>query len=188
MAFINDKLQEINCKIVYYGPPSSGKQTTVKGVASTVDPKRKLSSLRANNPSLYFDFIPIRLGSWKGYTVRLHLYSAPADKGYQSSHQLISTGVDAVIFVADSYLLRAQDNFEALVDLKKALREQHEDVPIIFQYNKRDESDIASVKELRQLLNTNKSLDFESIAIKGKGIMEPVLAAAKQALKNIQLG
>jgi mutual gliding-motility protein MglA len=187
MAFINENNQEINCKIIYYGPSYGGKKTTLCKIAEKVDPKRKLASLSRHNVSLYFDFVPLTLGEWKGFKVRLHLYAAPHDISFYSSHQLISTGADAVIFVADSCMFRMQDNVEAFEDLKRVLSIQHDNIPIVFQYNKKDKLKTVPIEEMSKMLNKDKFPEFVSDAEKGDGIMEPLLSAAKLALNGIKI-
>ncbi|MBI1909938.1 MAG: gliding-motility protein MglA [Deltaproteobacteria bacterium] len=191
MSFINPKEKEINCKIVYYGPAFSGKSTTLRKVFEKVSKNKNgriVSLTEEQDRTIYFDFLPLSLGKVKDYQVRLHLYSVPGQILYANSRKIILKGVDGVIFVVDSQVEKMEANIESFRNLKDSLREQEAGSipPLVFQYNKRDLSNAAPVAQLREILNSSKLPDFESVATQGEGVMEAMQMVAKQVLKELQ--
>jgi len=159
MSMINYAAREINCKIVYYGPGLGGKTTNLEHVHGKVAPdaRGKLISLATETErTLFFDFLPVDLGSVRGFRVRFHLYTVPGQVYYNASRKLILKGVDGVVFVADSQLERAEANMEAMQNLYDNMAEHGYDLtrmPFVVQYNKRDLPNAAPITELQAMLN-----------------------------------
>jgi signal recognition particle receptor subunit beta len=159
MSMINYASREINCKIVYYGPGLGGKTTNLEHVYEKVSPstRGKLISLATETErTLFFDFLPVDLGTIRGFRTRFHLYTVPGQVYYNASRKLILRGVDGVVFVADSQADRAEANVEAMQNLYDNLSEHGYDLtklPFVIQYNKRDLPDAAPVAELDAMLN-----------------------------------
>lgn len=192
MSFINDKQKEINCKVVYYGPPLCGKSTTLRAIYEQVREESKgdlISLSQDNERTLYFDFVPLSLGNFKGYTIRLHLYTVPGEVGYAAARKLISKGVDGVVFMADSQLQKMEENLRCLTNLREIIKNGGLDsaqVPMVIQYNKRDLPNAVPVEELRDLLNKNKDDDFETVAITGQGVFDVLRAIGTKVLLNLK--
>jgi mutual gliding-motility protein MglA len=159
MSVINYASREINCKIVYYGPGLGGKTTNLEHVYARVAPdtRGKLISLATENErTLFFDFLPVDLGTIRGFKTRFHLYTVPGQVYYNASRKLILKGVDGVVFVADSQTERQEANVEAMQNLYDNMAEYGYDItrmPFVIQYNKRDLPNAAPIDELDQLLN-----------------------------------
>lgn len=159
MSVINYASREINCKIVYYGPGLGGKTTNLEHVYARVAPdtRGKLISLATENErTLFFDFLPVDLGTIRGFKTRFHLYTVPGQVYYNASRKLILKGVDGVVFVADSQVERQEANIEAMQNLYDNMAEYGYDItrmPFVIQYNKRDLPNAAPIEELDQLLN-----------------------------------
>ena len=159
MSVINYASREINCKIVYYGPGLGGKTTNLEHVYARVAPdtRGKLISLATENErTLFFDFLPVDLGTIRGFKTRFHLYTVPGQVYYNASRKLILKGVDGVVFVADSQVERQEANGEAMQNLYDNMSEYGYDItrmPFVIQYNKRDLPNAAPIDELDQLLN-----------------------------------
>ena len=189
MSMINYASREINCKVVYYGTGLGGKTTNLEYVYSRVNPdtKGKMISLATETErTLFFDFLPIDLGSIRGFKTRFHLYTVPGQVYYNASRKLILKGVDGVIFVADSQRSRMEANVEAMYNLYENMESYGYDIetiPFVIQYNKRDLSDIQSVEELRAELNPTGAPDFEGVAIEGVGVFDTLKAVSKQVVK-----
>ena len=189
MSFINYSSREINCKIVYYGPGLCGKTTNLQYIYARTNPdaKGKMISLATETErTLFFDFLPIDLGSIRGFKTRFHLYTVPGQVYYNASRKLILKGVDGVIFVADSQRSRMEANVEAMYNLYENMESYGYDletIPFVIQYNKRDLSDIQSVEELRAELNPTGAPDFEGVAIEGTGVFDTLKAVSKQVVK-----
>src|SRR4030088_2765455 len=154
MTFINYAAREINCKIVYYGPGLCGKTTNLQYIYDRTNPaaKGKLISLATETDrTLFFDFLPLDLGTVRGFKTRFHLYTVPGQVFYDASRKLILKGVDGVVFVADSQVERTEANVESVENLRTNLGEQGYDldkIPYVIQYNKRDLPNIIPADEL----------------------------------------
>ncbi len=185
MSFINIASREINCKIVYYGPGLCGKTTNLQYIYGHTNPdaKGKMISLATETDrTLFFDFLPLSLGEIRGFKTRFHLYTVPGQVFYNASRKLILKGVDGVVFVADSQIDRLEANIESVENLKENLNDQGYDlerIPYIIQYNKRDLTHVASVDELRELLNHRTVPEYEAVATMGIGVFETLKAIAK---------
>jgi len=159
MSMINYASREINCKIVYYGPGLGGKTTNLEYVYGKVSPntRGKLISLATETErTLFFDFLPVDLGTIRGFRTRFHLYTVPGQVYYNASRKLILKGVDGVVFVADSQAERAEANVESMQNLYDNMAAYGYDLttmPFVVQYNKRDLPNAASIAELQDMLN-----------------------------------
>ncbi len=159
MSMINYASREINCKLVYYGPGLGGKTTNLEHVYQKVAPdtRGKMVSLATETErTLFFDFLPVDLGTIRGFKTRFHLYTVPGQVYYNASRKLILKGVDGVVFVADSQLERTEANIESMQNLYDNMAEYGYDltkIPFVVQYNKRDLPNAAPVKDLQAQLN-----------------------------------
>ena len=159
MSMINYASREINCKIVYYGPGLGGKTTNLEHIYGKVAPdtRGKLISLATETErTLFFDFLPVDLGTIRGFSTRFHLYTVPGQVYYNASRKLILKGVDGVVFVADSQMDRMEANQESMQNLYDNMAEYGYDLtrmPFVIQYNKRDLPNAAALRELQEQLN-----------------------------------
>ncbi len=192
MSFINEQTREINCKIVYFGPALGGKSTSLRAIYQQVREGNKgemVSLSTDDNRTLFFDFIPLNLGTIKGFTVRLHLYTVPGQAAYDTQRGLISKGTDGVVFVADSQIQRMEANLASLLDLQKILTNAGGEwgkTPTVIQYNKRDLPQAAPITELRRLLNPTGLPDFESVATKNDGIFDAFKEISGRVLRGLK--
>ena len=165
MSFINYSSREINCKIVYYGPGLCGKTTNLQWIYSKTaqDSRGKMISLATETErTLFFDFLPVDLGTIRGFKVKFHLYTVPGQVYYNASRKLILKGVDGVVFVADSQIERMDANIEAMQNLYENMTQHGYDltrIPFAVQYNKRDLPNAAPVAELQAALNPGWPLE-----------------------------
>lgn len=159
MSLINYASREINCKLVYYGPGLGGKTTNLEYIYEKVSPssKGKMISLATETErTLFFDFLPVDLGTIRGFKTRFHLYTVPGQVYYNASRKLILKGVDGVVFVADSQIERMEANVESMQNLYDNLLQHGYDltrIPFAVQYNKRDLPNAAPLEELQENLN-----------------------------------
>ena len=194
MTFINYASREINCKIVYYGPGLCGKTTNLQYIFDSTAPQArgKLISLATETDrTLFFDFMPLELGTVRGFKTRFHLYTVPGQVFYDASRKLILKGVDGVIFVADSQMERLEANQESIENLRENLAEQGynlDKLPYVIQYNKRDLPNVVELDELRALLNPTGVPDFEANARDGTGVFETLKAVSKLVLGELRKG
>src|SRR5690606_38965321 len=191
MSMINYASREINCKIVYYGPGLGGKTTNLEYVYEKVAPttRGKLISLATETErTLFFDFLPVDLGTIRGFKTRFHLYTVPGQVYYNASRKLILKGVDGVVFVSDSQLERLDANIESMHNLYENLAEYSLDprgMPFAIQYNKRDLPNVASIAELEANLNPTAVPSFEAVATRAIGVLDTLKALSKQLIRSL---
>lgn len=191
MSMINYASREINCKIVYYGPGLGGKTTNLEYIFNKVAPQTrgKLISLATETErTLFFDFLPVDLGTIRGFKTRFHLYTVPGQVYYNASRKLILKGVDGVVYVADSQVERLDANIESMHNLYENLAEYGYDlrqIPFVVQYNKRDLPNVSPVSELDQHLNPDRVPAYEAVATKGVGVFDTLKAIAKLVIKSL---
>ena len=194
MTFINYASREINCKVVYYGPGLCGKTTNIQWIFEQANPEKrgKLVSLATETDrTLFFDFLPLDMGTVKGFKVRFHLYPVPGQVFYDASRKLILRGCDGVIFVADSQKQRMEANIESIANLATNLKENGFDIrtiPYVLQLNKRDMPTATGVAEMERLLRFRNEPMVEAVASQGTGVIETLKACARQILMDLQKG
>jgi len=192
VSFVNFIAREINCKIVYYGPGLSGKTTNLRWIFehSIAKTGEKMISLTTESDrTLFFDFLPVELGTVRGFKVRLHLYTVPGQVLYEPSRRLLVRGVDGVVLVADSQSERIKANAEALDNLQDNLRDQGYDllrIPYLLQLNKRDLPTALPVERLRNLLDRKGEPVIEAVASKGVGVYETLREIGRLVLAQLK--
>ncbi|MEN8241487.1 MAG: ADP-ribosylation factor-like protein [Chloroflexota bacterium] len=192
--FINQKLGEINIKIVYYGPPLSGKTTNLEHIHQRIPAQQRgeLVSLKTRGDrTLFFDYMQLELPPIQGMKPKFNLYTVPGQVAYTASRKLVLQGADAVIFVADSQSDRMQDNLQSLYDLYQNLKEAGTDpqqTPLVVQFNKRDLEDAAPTSEIKEVLRLqNYDIpSFEAVATQGDGVIETLKLTINNVLHKLQ--
>ncbi len=185
MVVFNYSGEEINAKIVYYGPGLSGKTTNLEFIHSKMptEVKGKMVSMKTRTDrTLFFDFLPLELGDISGYRTRFLLYTVPGQVYYNATRKLVLKGADAVVFVADSSRNKLEENMESLRNLEENLNEHGltlDSIPWVIQYNKRDVPDAVSVAELDKQLNLLRVPTFDAVATKGEGVYETFQGIAR---------
>ncbi|MBE0425495.1 MAG: GTPase domain-containing protein [Nitrospirae bacterium] len=192
MALFNYATKEITIKIVYYGPGLSGKTTNLQYLHSKLNPnsRGKLLSLATEaDRTLFFDFLPVELGKINDFSIRFQLYTVPGQVRYNATRKLVLKGADAVVFVADSQREMSDQNIDSLKNMQENLLENNIDpdnIPVLFQYNKRDLPNILSIDELNRDLNENGKYEFrESVAINGIGVDDSFRHIIKLVINGI---
>jgi len=191
MSLINYASREINCKIVYYGPGLGGKTTNIKFVYSKIAPETrgKLISLATElDRTLFFDFLPVDLGTIRGFKTRFHLYTVPGQVYYNASRKLILKGLDGLVFVADSQADRIDDNIDSLQNMYENLSTHGmriDGIPFVIQWNKRDLPNVSPVEELDAVINTLRVPTFPAVATQGAGVFETLKEVSKMVLRSL---
>jgi len=192
VPFINFPAREINCKLVYYGPGLGGKTANLQWIYENTGASQKgkmISLATETDRTLFFDFLPLDLGTVRGFKTRLHLYTVPGQVFYEASRKLILKGADVVVFVADSQEERMDANLETLENLQEHLKEHNlnfDSIPYLLQLNKRDLPDILSVDELKDKLQRKGEPIIEATAINGAGVFETLKEVAKLVLGELR--
>lgn len=191
MVQINFAQKSVTVKIVYYGPGMSGKTTNLEVVHQRAPESNKgdLTSISTDGDrTLFFDFMPLDLGTVAGMRTQFQLYTVPGQVYYNSTRKLVLQGVDGVIFIADSSASMMEENLESLRNLEENLREYGKDIktiPMVIQYNKRDLPDALPVEELEAKINRFGAPSFEGIASSGQGVFPTLKALAANVLDTI---
>ncbi len=179
---------------MYYGAGLGGKTTNLQVIyQKTADQQKgKMISLATETErTLFFDFLPLDLGSVRGFKTRIHLYTVPGQVFYDASRKLILRGVDGIVFVADSQEQRMDANVEALENLMSNLREHGYDfnkIPYVLQLNKRDLPNILPIDLLSTELRKKNEPIVEAVAFQGVGVFETLKEIAKQVLTELKAG
>lgn len=192
MAFTNFETKEIHCKVIYFGAPGSGKTANLKSIFTTTSAEVQSGLIELQDQAgatSYFDFLPLSLGRFRDFHLKLHLFTLPGNSLFQTVPTVILKGVDGFVFVADSRIECLADNVEYLQKCRKVLLDEGfniTDLPRVIQYNKRDLPDIMPIEILSQELNPTRSPEFESVATKGQGVIETLEGLAQLMTKNLQ--
>ena len=193
MPLVNFTAREITCKIVYYGPGRSGKTTNLQYIYGCVPEKRRgkmVSLATRTDRTLFFDFLPLELGSISGFTTRFQLYTVPGQVYYNATRKLVLQGADGVVFVADSQARQLDDNVTSLQNLQVNLLEQGIDVrvmPMVLQYNKQDlPADlILTPNEMDASLNFRNDPSYPADALTGVGVFETLKSISERVLRKL---
>ena len=196
MSLVNYATREITCKIVYYGPGRSGKTTNLHYIYGQVPSDRKgqmVSLATQTDRTLFFDFLPIDLGTISGFTTKFQLYTVPGQVYYQTTRKLVLQGADGVVFVADSQARQLAENIESMQDLHANLAEQGVDVrtmPLVLQYNKQDLPPelVTPVPDLDDALNFRGVPSFPCDALHGPGVFESLRGVSELVLRRLSTG
>ncbi|MCK5681181.1 GTPase domain-containing protein [bacterium] len=192
MAIFNYKKREISAKIVYYGPALCGKTTNVQYIHQKLNPRQRgeLVSLATDaDRTLFFDFLPIELENVGGFKTRFQIYTVPGQVYYNSTRKAVLTGVDGVIFVADSQTSMEHENLQSFNNLIENLKYYNRDIaqlPLILQYNKRDLDNVMSIEDLDKLFNQPHLSSFGASAVTGNGVLQTLTACCKQVLQDLK--
>lgn len=194
MPYINYSDRELAFKIVYFGPGMGGKTTNLM---------RVFASLRANTRSemvtldtagertLFFDFLPLELGTVGGFSLRFNLFTVPGQIHYEASRKLILDGADGVVFVADSQPHMLEGNVESYRGMVANLTDYGKDLstfPVVLQYNKRDCENPLPRGCLERELGIPASVPvFEAVATEGTGVMDTVREVAKIIVRGFSV-
>ncbi len=191
MSIVNTRERTINAKVVYYGPGLGGKTTSLRHVHATLDPGNlvKLVSLRTDEErTLFFDFLPVDIGILGGYRIRIQALTVPGQVKYGLTQRYVLMGTDAVVFVADSLSERLEENVASMEQLGQHLRSNGFDattIPLILQYNKRDQTAISTPEEMDRHLNHCGSPRFLTAAIDGNGVFDAFLGITRVMVDHI---
>ena len=192
MAFINYSKREISCKLVYCGPGLSGKTTNIIRIFQSVKPESRgelVSLYTSFKRTLFFDFLPVDLGTIEDFKVRFHLYSVPGQACYASVRRLVFRGADGLVFVADSARDRMDANLEAIRDLYANMEFYNYsigEIPLVFQLNKRDVDDPIPLSYMMEELCTPGAPVFEASALKNVGVRETFLEVGRRIVAGVR--
>lgn len=191
MVFFNHATRQMTIKIVYYGPGLCGKTTNLNTIYGRTSQKARGEMVSLNTETdrtLFFDLLPMDVGTVGGFKAKLQLYTVPGQVFYNSTRKLVLKGVDGIVFVADSQVPMFDANKESLQNLDDNLRELGMDlraIPMVFQWNKRDLKNVVSLEQMERELNPRGLLSFHGIAQEGQGVFETLRGVTRISLEHI---
>lgn len=192
MVFFNYSTKLMAAKIVYYGPGLCGKTTNLQYIYNKTSPKARgemVSLATETDRTLFFDLLPLDVGTIAGFKARFQLYTVPGQVFYNSTRRLVLKGVDAIVFVADSQKPMLDANIESFNNMLDNLQSHNmkiDNIPYVLQYNKRDLMNIFSIDELNKHLNNDNVPFFEAVAISGKGVIDTLKGISKVTIKHLR--
>lgn len=197
MALINPKKKEVQVKLVYYGPGRGGKTSNLEYIYSRFQERiqTRLTTIKTyGDRTLFFDFLPLDVGSIKGYRIKLQLYTVPGQVKYNMTRKLVLRGVDGVVFVADSMVMRKTMNIASLKNLQDNLSTFNRSIfktPLVFQYNKRDLEaegiDLLPIETLEHDLNRQLQVpSFAASAAAGHNVIETMKKAIELTVASLR--
>ena len=192
MVFFNYALRKLNAKIVYYGPGLCGKTTNLQWIHDNFEggEKGKMVSLATEGDrTIFFDLLPLEIGTIRGMDVTLQLYTVPGQVHYNSTRQLVLRGADGVVFVGDSQRTMRGSNQESLVNLEENLKLQGinlAEFPHVLQFNKRDLGDLMSTEEMDGHLNRFDAPIFEAVAVQGIGVQDTLQGIVRLVMRSLR--
>jgi mutual gliding-motility protein MglA len=192
MALINIAKREINCKIVYYGMGLCGKTTNLLSIHQTLrreDVGDMVSIDTETERTLYFDLLPLELGTFFGFRIRFQLYTVPGQILYQQTRISVLKGADCVVFVADSQASKLQENLESWNELQgqlRSMKKKLETFPLVMQWNKRDLPNVLPIPILERYFNSYRAPSFEAAAVNGKGVIECLKTGINLTLQRLE--
>ena len=196
MAFVNPKRKEVQVKIVYYGPGRGGKTTNLEYIYKKFNARIKTEMVTIKthgDRTLFFDFLPFDIGKVNGYDVKVQLYTVPGQVKYNATRRLVLRGVDGIVFVADSMMVRREKNILSIKNLQEDLANYKKSIfkiPLVLQYNKVDLVEqgipLTSVETLQKDLNSQlKTSSFKASALKGTNVVPTMKKIISMTIASI---
>ena len=191
MVLFNYSTKELTAKVVYYGPGLCGKTTNLQWIHEKLPIKNKgkmLSLATETDRTLFFDFLPIEIGSIRGMKTRIQLYTVPGQVFYNATRRMVLKGADALVFVCDSQEAMLDANLESFENMRQNLEANEidpDEIPIVLQYNKRDLPNALPIEILNERMNPHNYPFNEAIAVNGAGVEDTLKAVTKLVFKSL---
>ena len=167
---LNIAQREVNLKIVFYGPPLSGKTTNLQSLHKLLSPdvRGRLTILdTVDDRTLFFDLLPITLVTVSGYRIRMPVYTVPG--------QVLHASTDGLIFIADAQEDQSKNNNLFWGGMKKHLTEygmNPDEIPTVIQFNKIDLPNTRTEAELEEVRKKGREPLYQASAINGEGVLD----------------
>jgi signal recognition particle receptor subunit beta len=193
MVLFNYSTKELTAKVVYYGPGLCGKTTNLQWVHEKLPIKNKgkmLSLATETDRTLFFDFLPIEIGTIRGMKTRIQLYTVPGQVFYNATRRMVLKGADAVVFVCDSQEAMLDANLESFENMRQNLEANEidpDEIPTVFQYNKRDLPNALPIEILNERMNLRNYPFYEAVAVTGIGVEDTLKAVTKLVFKSLSV-
>jgi signal recognition particle receptor subunit beta len=191
MVLFNYSTKELTAKVVYYGPGLCGKTTNLQWIHEKVPIKNKgkmLSLATETDRTLFFDFLPIEIGTIRGMKTRIQLYTVPGQVFYNATRRMVLKGADCVVFVCDTQEPMLEACLESYENLRQNLEANEidpDEIPMVLQYNKRDLPNALPIEILNERMNPRNYPFYEAVALKGIGVEETLKGVTKLVFKSL---
>lgn len=173
MAVVDYQERQLTLKLVYYGPPLSGKTSNLRALHAAVDKlnRGRLMTLDTRDDrTLFFDLMPIFFRT-SGFSFRIKVYTVPGQPVHEATRKVVLASADGVVFVADSSASSREQNSASWNNLSSNLAALGlERLPIVVQYNKRDLPDAVSLEEADRFGDPSRPLE-SACAKQGEGVV-----------------
>jgi signal recognition particle receptor subunit beta len=193
MVLFNYSTKELTAKVVYYGPGLCGKTTNLQWIHEKLPIKNKgkmLSLATETDRTLFFDFLPIEIGAIRGMKTRIQLYTVPGQVFYNATRRMVLKGADAVVFVCDSQEAMLDANLESFENMRQNLEANEidpDEIPTVFQFNKRDLPNALPIEILNERMNPRDYPFHEAIAVTGVGVEDTLKTVTKLVFKSLSV-
>ncbi len=191
MVELNHRDRTIKVKLVYYGPPLCGKTTNLQVLHQRAGAKRRgemISVNSAQDRTILFDLLPLKTPGFRGFDLRLQILAVPGQAMYAATRRLVLKGADSLVFVANSALDRWEENLQSIREMTRNMVTHHldpEQMPLVFQYNKRDLPQVLETEALDRGLNRRHAEAIPAVAIRGEGVVETFIAALALTVQDL---
>ena len=188
---LNTAQREITLKIVFYGPPLSGKTTNLQAIHRLLNAQncgRLMSLDTADDRTLFFDVLPMFFKTAANFKLKVKLYTVPGQVMHAATRRLVLEGADGIAYIADSQRSEARANNEFWAGLKNNLRAIHIEpsaIPTVIQFNKRDLPNVRSDAEIDEIARKGSELVYRGVAVTGEGVLETLAGLLGQVWDSI---
>jgi len=164
--------RQLTLKLVYYGPPLSGKTSNLRALHAKVDKlnRGRLMTLDTRDDrTLFFDLLPIFFRT-SSFSFRIKVYTVPGQPVHEATRKVVLAGADGVVFVADSSPDQREANRASWHNLTANLTTFALDrIPIVVQYNKRDLENAVPIEHVDRFGDPTRKI-LEARAREGIGV------------------
>jgi signal recognition particle receptor subunit beta len=170
-------------RIVYDGPPMSGKTTTIRALAERLGAGTVRSPEEMEGRTTFFDWAQYVGGIFEGRRIHCQIVSVPGQVELRHRRQFLVESADAVVFVADTRASALPTGLNMLRDLVSDGRRRDPPLGVVFQANKRDDPDAVPREALRGILDAVCPMVLvDSVATAAEGVREAFVFAVRLAL------
>ncbi len=192
MGVASQETREVRARIVYFGSPGAGTSANLRYIHKKLrkEHRGELRQSHARGTSgPAFEFLPVELGSVRGLSVCLDLYTVPGGPGAEEARRRLLDGVDGIVFIADVRPERHESTLAALRELERhlaAFGRSLGDTILVVQYNHRDEASESALEKLHRALALKPAAVFEASASEGMGVLQTLTSLSKLVLARVR--
>lgn len=165
-----DPQGRIHFKIVFWGPSLSGKTTALRWIYDNVEGLDKggfTSVADHTGRTLFFDYTPMQATA----QVVFDVYTVAGQRRHRGQRKVILTGVDGIIFVADSAPDQMEANVESMAELRSFVGEDlGHSIHLVVMLNKQDLANAMEKTVMLAKLGLGNVPNFTTCAITGENV------------------